>query len=39
MTELFQVYSDADATFYLKYLDVRVGEPSVEEGFNITRSE
>jgi len=33
-----KIYSDADPMFYLKYLDIRVGEPNVEEGFNITRS-
>lgn len=29
-----KVLSDADPCFYLKYLDVRVGKPDVEEGFN-----
>lgn len=33
-----KVYSDADPMFYLKYLDIRVGEPNIEEGFNITRA-
>jgi len=33
-----KIYSDADPMFYLKYLDIRVGEPNTEEGFNITRS-
>jgi len=33
-----KVISDADPMFYLKYLDIRVGEPNTEEGFNITRS-
>lgn len=32
-----KIYSDADDTFYLKYLNVSVGVPEVEEGFNVTR--
>lgn len=31
-----KVLSDADPCFYLKYLDVRVGKPEVEEGFNMS---
>uniref|UniRef100_A0A0K2TQW0 DNA-directed RNA polymerase subunit beta n=1 Tax=Lepeophtheirus salmonis TaxID=72036 RepID=A0A0K2TQW0_LEPSM len=31
-----KVISSADPMFYLKYLDVRVGTPDVEEGFNIS---
>ncbi|XP_076183240.1 RNA polymerase III subunit RpIII128 isoform X2 [Ptiloglossa arizonensis] len=33
-----KVLSDADPLFYLKYLNVHVGSPDVEEGFNVTRS-
>jgi len=29
-----KIVSNADPMFYLKYLDVRVGSPDVEEGFN-----
>ena len=29
-----RITSNADPMFYLKYLDVRVGSPDVEEGFN-----
>ena len=32
-----KVVSSADPMFYLKYLNVEVGSPDVEEGFNITR--
>eukprot|EP00051_Salpingoeca_urceolata_P012068 m.150055 g.150055 ORF g.150055 m.150055 type:complete len:1163 (-) comp17366_c0_seq2:25-3513(-) len=32
-----EVRSTADSSFYLKYLDVRIGEPSVEESFGVTR--
>ncbi|XP_026472299.1 DNA-directed RNA polymerase III subunit RPC2 [Ctenocephalides felis] len=32
-----KVLSDADPLFYLKYLNVYVGTPDVEEGFNITK--
>ncbi len=31
-----KVLSDADSNFYLKYLNVRVGKPNVEEGSNMT---
>lgn len=31
------VISDADPIFYLKYLDVRVGTPDIEDGYNITK--
>jgi DNA-directed RNA polymerase III subunit RPC2 len=31
-----KVLSDADPCFYLKYLNVRVGKPDVEEGFNMS---
>uniref|UniRef100_A0A069DXS3 DNA-directed RNA polymerase subunit beta n=1 Tax=Panstrongylus megistus TaxID=65343 RepID=A0A069DXS3_9HEMI len=33
-----KVHSDADPSFYLKYLNIYVGMPDIEEGFNITRS-
>ncbi|KAJ8870686.1 hypothetical protein PR048_029710 [Dryococelus australis] len=33
-----KVISDADPLFYLKYLNVTVGSPNVEEGFNITKT-
>ncbi|CAK9302948.1 unnamed protein product [Gordionus sp. m RMFG-2023] len=29
------VTSDVDSSFYLKYLDIRVGKPDLEEGFGI----
>ncbi|CAJ0932381.1 unnamed protein product, partial [Mesorhabditis belari] len=29
-----KITSDANPNFYLKYLDIRVGQPSSEEGFN-----
>ena len=32
-----KITSDADPSFYLKYLDVCVGTPDVEESFNVTR--
>lgn len=32
-----KVLSDADPSFYVKYLNIYVGMPDVEEGFNITR--
>ncbi|KAH8027358.1 hypothetical protein HPB51_004710 [Rhipicephalus microplus] len=32
-----RVTSDADPDFYLKYLDIRVGEPNIEEGFTVGR--
>ncbi|XP_011203561.2 DNA-directed RNA polymerase III subunit RPC2 [Bactrocera neohumeralis] len=32
------VISDADPLFYLKYLDVRVGTPDIEDGYNITKA-
>ncbi|XP_078039104.1 RNA polymerase III subunit RpIII128 [Augochlora pura] len=32
-----KVLSDADPLFYVKYLNVHVGTPDVEEGFNVTR--
>ncbi|KAL5500312.1 hypothetical protein EMCRGX_G011852 [Ephydatia muelleri] len=31
------VTSDADPSFYLKYLNITVGSPDVEESFNVTR--
>ncbi|XP_043266534.1 DNA-directed RNA polymerase III subunit RPC2 [Venturia canescens] len=33
-----KVISDADPLFYVKYLNVYIGSPDVEEGFNVTRS-
>ena len=33
-----QVVSSADEFFFLKYNNVHVGMPEVEEGFNITQS-
>ncbi|KAL9707590.1 hypothetical protein quinque_011108 [Culex quinquefasciatus] len=33
-----EVKSDADPCFYLKYLNVAIGMPDVEEGFNNTKS-
>ncbi|CAO1395823.1 unnamed protein product [Diamesa hyperborea] len=33
-----KVLSDADPCFYLKYLNVTVGKPDVEDGFNITKN-
>nr|XP_039254006.1 DNA-directed RNA polymerase III subunit RPC2-like [Styela clava] len=33
-----KVLSDADPNWYLKYLDIHVGKPDVEESFNVTRS-
>ena len=32
-----KVITDADPVWYLKYLDIRVGTPDVEESFNITK--
>lgn len=32
------VTSDADPTFYLKYLNIAVGKPDVEESFNVTKA-
>ncbi|XP_049266946.1 LOW QUALITY PROTEIN: DNA-directed RNA polymerase III subunit RPC2-like [Rhipicephalus sanguineus] len=32
-----RVTSDADPNFYLKYLDIRVGEPNIEEDFTVGR--
>lgn len=32
-----KVLCDADPMFYLKYLDVRVGKPDYEDGYNITK--
>ncbi|KAF0305075.1 DNA-directed RNA polymerase III subunit RPC2 [Amphibalanus amphitrite] len=32
-----RVVSDADPSFYVKYLNVHVGVPDVEEGFNMSR--
>ena len=32
-----QINSDADPTFYLKYLNISVGNPEVEESFNVTK--
>ena len=29
-----KIVSSSDPLFYLKYLDVRVGTPDIEEGFN-----
>ncbi|XP_050737527.1 DNA-directed RNA polymerase III subunit RPC2-like [Eriocheir sinensis] len=31
-----KVTSDVDPLFYVKYMDVRVGKPSIEEGMNIS---
>ncbi|XP_012254672.2 DNA-directed RNA polymerase III subunit RPC2 [Athalia rosae] len=33
-----KVLSDADSLFYVKYLNVYVGTPDVEESFNVTRT-
>ncbi|CAG7837989.1 unnamed protein product [Allacma fusca] len=33
-----KIVSDVDPSFYLKYTNVRVGIPDVEEGFNMTRN-
>ena len=33
-----KITSNADPMFYLKYLDVRVGAPDVEEGFNMVQT-
>ena len=33
-----KVTSSADPMFYLKYLDVHVGTPEVEESFNVVKS-
>ncbi|XP_045196931.1 DNA-directed RNA polymerase III subunit RPC2-like isoform X2 [Mercenaria mercenaria] len=32
-----KITSDADPNFYIKYLNIYVGMPDVEEGFNITK--
>lgn len=32
------VTSDSDPSFYLKYLNISVGKPDVEESFNVTKS-
>ena len=32
-----KITSDADPNFYMKYLNIYVGTPDVEEGFNITK--
>ncbi|KAL3881750.1 hypothetical protein ACJMK2_028145, partial [Sinanodonta woodiana] len=32
-----KITSDADPNFYMKYLNIYVGAPDVEEGFNITK--
>ncbi|XP_064629058.1 DNA-directed RNA polymerase III subunit RPC2-like [Lineus longissimus] len=32
-----KITSDADPNFYMKYLNIYVGNPDVEEGFNITK--
>lgn len=32
-----KVLSDADPNWYVKYLDIHVGVPDVEESFNVTR--
>ena len=32
-----KITSNADPLFYLKYLDVRVGSPDIEEGYNQVR--
>ncbi|XP_028403072.1 DNA-directed RNA polymerase III subunit RPC2-like isoform X2 [Dendronephthya gigantea] len=32
-----KVVTDADPVWYLKYLDIQVGKPDVEESFNITK--
>jgi hypothetical protein len=33
-----KVVTDADPVWYLKYLDIQVGKPDVEEAFSITKS-
>lgn len=33
-----KIVSSSDPLFYLKYLDVRVGTPDIEEGFNQVQS-
>ena len=32
-----KVVTDADPVWYLRYLDIQVGRPDVEESFNITK--
>ena len=32
-----KIVTDADPVWYLKYLDIQVGRPDVEESFNITK--
>lgn len=32
-----KVLSDADPNWYLKYLDIHVGKPDIEESYNVTR--
>ncbi|CAL4144068.1 unnamed protein product, partial [Meganyctiphanes norvegica] len=32
-----KVTSDVDPLFYIKYMDVRVGQPNIEEGMNISK--
>lgn len=33
-----KVLSDVDPSFYLRYLNVYVGRPDVEDGYNITKN-
>lgn len=33
-----RITSDADPLFYLKYLNIHVGTPDIEEGFGITKA-
>ncbi|XP_076354382.1 RNA polymerase III subunit RpIII128 isoform X2 [Tachypleus tridentatus] len=32
-----KITSDADPLFYMKYLNIHIGNPDVEEGFNVTK--
>ena len=32
-----KIVTDADPAWYLRYIDIRVGSPDVEEIFNITK--
>ncbi|XP_014210449.1 DNA-directed RNA polymerase III subunit RPC2 [Copidosoma floridanum] len=33
-----KIFSDVDPMFYLKYLNISIGTPDVEEGFSVSRS-
>ena len=35
---LGKIVCDADPNFYMKYLDINIGTPNVEESFNCPRS-